>query len=157
METFSTLLALCAGNSPAPVNSPHKGQWRGAFIFSWICNWINSWVSNREAGDLRHHHALYDVILMYYLNLHGPVRGNIYNNYQASMVKNILSNLQYTVHQIPKLKSFLSHHHGTGTEIRNQDPSALPWSKMATATTGKDVYTAISTLSHCVSRVWRCV
>ena len=33
--------------------------------------------------------------------------------------------------------------HGTGTEIRYQDPSALPWSKMATATTGKDVYTAI--------------
>ena len=28
METFSALLALCAGNSP--VNSPHKGQWRGA-------------------------------------------------------------------------------------------------------------------------------
>ena len=33
--------------------------------------------------------------------------------------------------------------HGTGTEIRYQDPSVLPWSKMATATTGKDVYTAI--------------
>ena len=33
--------------------------------------------------------------------------------------------------------------HGAGTEIRYQDPSALPWSKMATATTGKDVYTAI--------------
>ena len=47
------------------------------------------------------------------------------------------------------------HVHGTGTEIRYQDPSALPWSKMATATAGKDVYTAISTLSHCVSRVWR--
>ena len=47
--------------------------------------------------------------------------------------------------------------HGTGTEIRYQDPSVLPWSKMATATTGKDVYTAFSTLSHCVSRVWRWV
>ena len=34
-------------------------------------------------------------------------------------------------------------YHGTGTEIRYQDLSALPWSKMATATTGKDVYTAI--------------
>ena len=28
METFSALLAICAGNSPDPVNSPHKGQWR---------------------------------------------------------------------------------------------------------------------------------
>ena len=37
METFSALLALCAGNSPrSPVNSPHKGQWRGALIFSLI-------------------------------------------------------------------------------------------------------------------------
>ena len=26
METFSALLAICAGNSPVPVNSPHKGQ-----------------------------------------------------------------------------------------------------------------------------------
>ena len=49
------------------------------------------------------------------------------------------------------------HVHGTGTEMRYQDPSALPWSKMATTTTGKDVYTAISTLPHCVSRVWRWV
>ena len=38
---------------------------------------------------------------------------------------------------------FLYKYHGTGTEICYQDPSALPWSKMATATTGKDVYTAI--------------
>ena len=29
VETFSALLALCAGD--LPVNSPHKGQWRGAF------------------------------------------------------------------------------------------------------------------------------
>ena len=36
MEPFSALLALCAGNSPVPVNSPHKGQWRGALMFSLI-------------------------------------------------------------------------------------------------------------------------
>ena len=35
METFSLLLALCAGNST--VNSPHKGQWRGALMFYLIC------------------------------------------------------------------------------------------------------------------------
>ena len=33
METFFALLALCAGNSPVPVNSPHKGQWRRALMF----------------------------------------------------------------------------------------------------------------------------
>ena len=47
-----------------PVNSPHKGQWRGALMFSLICTQINSWVNNGEAGDLRRHHAYYDVIVM---------------------------------------------------------------------------------------------
>ena len=37
IETFSALLALCAGNSPVTVNSPHKGQWRGTLMFSLIC------------------------------------------------------------------------------------------------------------------------
>ena len=48
----------------SPVNSPHKGQWRGALMFSLICAWINGWVNNREAGDLRRHRAHYDVIVM---------------------------------------------------------------------------------------------
>ena len=26
METFSELLAICARNSPSPMNSPHKAQ-----------------------------------------------------------------------------------------------------------------------------------
>ena len=64
METFSVLLALCVGNSAVPVNSPHKGQWRGALMFSLICAWINDWVNNREAGDLRRHRGHYDVYVM---------------------------------------------------------------------------------------------
>ena len=47
-----------------PVNSPHKGQWREALMFSLICVWINGWVNNREAGDLRRYRAHYDVIVM---------------------------------------------------------------------------------------------
>ena len=31
----------------SPVNSPHKGQWRGDLMFSLICAWINDWVNNR--------------------------------------------------------------------------------------------------------------
>ena len=46
------------------VNSPHKGQWRGALIFSLICARINGWVNNREAGDLRRHRAHYNVIVI---------------------------------------------------------------------------------------------
>ena len=64
METFSALLAICVGNSPVPVNSPHKGQWGEALMFSLICVWINGWVNNREVGDLRRHRAHYDVIVM---------------------------------------------------------------------------------------------
>ena len=48
----------------SPVNSPHKGQWRGALMFSLICTRINDWVNNREAGDLRRHQAHCDVIVM---------------------------------------------------------------------------------------------
>ena len=47
----------------SPVNSPHKGQWRWAFMFSLICAWMNRWVNNREAGDLRRYLANYDVIV----------------------------------------------------------------------------------------------
>ena len=48
----------------SPVNSPHKGLWRGALMFSLICVWINDWVNNHEAGDLRRYLAHYDVIVM---------------------------------------------------------------------------------------------
>ena len=48
----------------SPVNSPHKGQWRGALMFSLICARINDWVNNREAGDLRRYRTHYDVIVM---------------------------------------------------------------------------------------------
>ena len=44
----------------SPANSPHKGQWRGALMFSLIWAWIN----NCEAGDLSRHRAHYDVIAM---------------------------------------------------------------------------------------------
>ena len=55
---------LC-GNSP--VNSPHKGQWRGALIFSLICAWTKGWVNNLDAGDLRRHLAHYNVTVMLHL------------------------------------------------------------------------------------------
>ena len=62
METPSALLTLCAGIHRPPVNSPHKGQWRGALIFPLIC--ANTWANNEDAGDLRRHHTHYDVIVV---------------------------------------------------------------------------------------------
>ena len=64
MEIFSALLAICAGNSPVTGEFPHKGQWRGALMFSLICTSINGWVNNREAVDLRRHRAHYDVTVI---------------------------------------------------------------------------------------------
>ena len=114
METFSVLLAICAGNSPvydefpaqrpvtrsfdvffdlrlskrlsehsrgwwyfphywpfvrgihrSTMNSPHKGQWRRALMFSLIFAWVNGWVNIREAGDLRRYRAHYDVPVVF--------------------------------------------------------------------------------------------
>ena len=65
MEAFSALLALCEGNSPvAPVNSPHKGQWHGALMFSLICAWTNGQTNHRDAGELRRHRSHNDVTVM---------------------------------------------------------------------------------------------
>ena len=49
----------------SPVNSPHKGQWRGALMFSFTCAWAYSWVNNEDAGYLRRHCSHYDAIVMY--------------------------------------------------------------------------------------------
>ena len=49
------------GNPPVTGDSPHKGLWSGALVFSLICAWTHGWASNRDADDLRRHHNQYDV------------------------------------------------------------------------------------------------
>ena len=90
METFSALLALCAGNSP--VNSPHKGQWCRALMFSLICTWINAWVNNHDSGDR------YDVIVMiiheiYVVGMKVVITFNFQNVYLAAVGNFHLSQL----------------------------------------------------------------
>ena len=60
-KPFPRYWPFVRGIHRSPVNSSHKGQWRGALMFSLICVWMNSWVNNREAGDLRRCRAHYDV------------------------------------------------------------------------------------------------
>ena len=57
-------ICIVWGIHRSPVNFPHKGQWRGALMFSMICAWINGWVNNCEAGDLRRHRTRYEVTVM---------------------------------------------------------------------------------------------
>ena len=62
METFSALLAICAGNSPVTNEFPtQRPVTRSIDVFY---AWINGWVNNGEAGDLRCHRAHYDVTVM---------------------------------------------------------------------------------------------
>ena len=49
------------------VDYPHKGQWRGALMFSFICTWTNGGANNRDAGYSRHHRAHYDVTVLQFL------------------------------------------------------------------------------------------
>ena len=64
METFSALMALCAGKSPVTGEFPAQRPVTRSFDVFFVCAWINAWVNNREAGDLRRHRAHYDVIVM---------------------------------------------------------------------------------------------
>ena len=73
----------------SPVNSPHKGQWRGALMISMICVWINDWVNNREAGDLRRYRAHHDVIVMKIQTLNTY----FYMCYQQHIITDLLNDL----------------------------------------------------------------
>ena len=75
MKHFPRYWLFAQGIHRSPVNSSHQGQWRGPLMFSLICVWRNGWVNNREAGDLRCHHAHYDVIVM--LFTHVVMRGGV--------------------------------------------------------------------------------
>ena len=61
---FPRYWPLVRGIHRSPLNSPHKGQWLGALMFSLIRAWTNGSVSNRDIGDPRRHRAHYDVTIM---------------------------------------------------------------------------------------------
>ena len=96
---FSHYWPFVRGIHWSPVNSPHKGQWRGALMFSLICVWINDWGNNREAGDLRRHLDHYDVSVMKheYPGINGPnaifvimivIMEMLPSNWQQSILQN---------------------------------------------------------------------
>ena len=61
---FPRDMPFVRGIHRSPVNSPHKGQWREALMFSLSCSWTNGSVNNWGAGDLRSHRAHPDVTVM---------------------------------------------------------------------------------------------
>ena len=52
------------GSHPSSVKSPHKGQWRGALMFSLICAGTNCSANYREANGLGRHRVDLDVTVM---------------------------------------------------------------------------------------------
>ena len=65
LKYFPRYWPFVQGIHRSPTNSPHRGQWRGALMFTLICDRINGWVNTGEAGDLRRHRTHYDVIVMW--------------------------------------------------------------------------------------------
>ena len=64
VETFSALLALCAGNSPVTGEFPSQRPVIRSFDVFIDLLMNNAWVNNRQAVDLRRYRAHYDVIVM---------------------------------------------------------------------------------------------
>ena len=58
MESFSALLAICAGNSPVPGEFPTQSTVTRSFDVFFDLH------PNGEAGDLRRYRAHYDVTVM---------------------------------------------------------------------------------------------
>ena len=69
------------------ANSPHKGQWRGALMFSLICAWIKGWINNGEAVDFRRHRFHYDVTLIW----------NLFNIFISYRLPKTTKGVQYTI------------------------------------------------------------
>ena len=104
----------------SPVNSPHKGQWRGALMFSLICARIIAWVNNRKAGDFRRHRAHYDVIVM--------IMVHAYNTSSASRVYPNCLCLLPNDFKLPQMKYSPNQINFSGMGVVREN---LPWTNCA--------------------------
>ena len=84
METFSTLLAFCAGNSPVPGEFPAQRPVTQSFDVFFDLH-LNKWLSKHsEAGDFRCHHAHYDVIVMLLVLCNGKIHLSLVDSSQMA-------------------------------------------------------------------------
>ena len=105
---FPCYLPFVPGIHRSPVNSPHKGQRRGALMSSLIWAWINGWVNYCEAGDLRRHIAHYDVTVMIILTYGYITTKWMWLSIHVLISVSLPSNLWYQTQQIPQLEWFSS-------------------------------------------------
>ena len=64
MGTFSTLQAICVGNSPVTGKFPSQRPVTWSFDIFFDLRLNNDWVNNHESGDLRCTLAHYDITVM---------------------------------------------------------------------------------------------
>ena len=64
METFPALLDISAGNSSVTGEFHTQRPVTRSYDVFFDLAWTNDSVNNRQAGDLRRHHAHYDVTVM---------------------------------------------------------------------------------------------
>ena len=101
------------------VNSSHKGQWRGALMFSLIYAWIKGWVNNGEAGDLRRRHVRYDAIVMQFQRTA--------RHHQPTSMEGKTSSLSEHLRPSPQWLGILY----VADRLRYRDEHALfPWAEM---------------------------
>ena len=92
METFSALLAICAGNPPVTGGLPSQRPVTRSFdvFFFLSAPGQNGWANNRAVDDMKRHRAHYDVTVM----LATPVR---LNGNQATVLKIFLVHQRFQV------------------------------------------------------------
>ena len=83
-EHFLHYWPFVRGIHRSPLDSPHKGQWCWALMFSLICARTNGWTNNRDPGGLRHHRTHYDISVMNHCN--SPVRHSVDQNREITEV-----------------------------------------------------------------------
>ena len=103
---FPRYWSFVRGIHRSQVNSPLKGQWRGALVFSLICAWINVWVNNREAGDLRRHCAQ----LWRHCNVEIKVRVFCFSGCPVTPIPCCTSTFSRQLRTISRPSSTLFHH-----------------------------------------------
>ena len=64
----------------SPVNSPHKGQWRGTLMVFFICVWINGWVNQSWGWWLQAPSRP----LWHHCNVQAP---NAWNNFPCQLLR----------------------------------------------------------------------
>ena len=129
------------------MDSPHKGQWHGALVYSLICAWTNGWANIQDICELRRHRAHYDVTVMEICkninrsttvkltrwvikNMFGNKKNLVSNSARSNPVNCVISLGRFNRHFINITKNITEAYLGharkifsnTGSVIANTDP-----------------------------------